>query len=302
MIEAAYSLRVGQYSGHGRVLRRLKHVSSWPWMWMESSAVLDNHRHGQQLRHKVRLKFSEIRVPHIGAQTAQWRLPLSHLPRVSSTMSSCHPITQQQVNQEWNGMAGEWDDLAGGYATGFYHLLQQLAPLPTDPAVVVDFGCGTGLLIERMRGKCRRIVGIDASSAMIDVLLDKIRDRDWTNVDALHVTLADLSPANEATQSILHDLEGQVDLIVASSVLTFVPPADMDATMAALGRLLRPGGLLCHSDWPKSEAKHPDAMNDSKALALYAAADLTAVSTQIVPLPMGNDQSVDVFFGVARKE
>jgi hypothetical protein len=85
-----------------------------------------------------------------------------------------------------------------------------------------------------------------------------------------------------------------------------------------LGKLLKPGtGLLVHSDWPKSEAKHPDAMTQEKALQIYAMAasadsttnsnstsscGLQVVSMGIEPFHMGDSQgSVEVFVGVARK-
>lgn len=207
-------------------------------------------------------------------------------------MTPGNPTTQHQVNREWNAMAGEWDDLAGFTALAFKNLLGQHVPLPKNP-VVVEFGCRKGTLVERMRDDCRRIVGMDAASEIVQVVSDKIRDREWSNVEALHGTLADPSTFDDKARAILEELEGSVDLVVASSVLTFVPAQDIDATM------LKPGGFFCHSDWPKAKEGY-DAMNEAPTSALYASAGLSAVSMQILPIPMDGGEHADVFFGVAK--
>jgi hypothetical protein len=61
---------------------------------------------------------------------------------------------QEKVNQEWDAMAGEWDDMASGYAPGFFCLLWKHTGLdPKDDSskleAVVDFGCGTGLMTKQ---------------------------------------------------------------------------------------------------------------------------------------------------------
>ena len=200
-------------------------------------------------------------------------------------------------------MRRDSSDMAAPYARGFYKSLWESTGLdPNDDnhklGTVVDFGCGTGLLTEKLRSVCSRVVALDASTMMIRMLKDKIKGSGWDNVDASAVVLA--SVTDEANRRLLDDLEGTVDLIVASSVMTFIPEEDVEATMAALGRMLKPGGKFCHSDWPKSEAKHPDGMDDAKAEALYAKGGLTVKSTKIVPIDMGGE-SVEVFIGVAEK-
>ena len=99
-------------------------------------------------------------------------------------------------------------------------------------ATVCDFGCGTGLLTERLVGACDRIDAIDTSAAMREVLTAKVGRRGWTDVRVL-----DQLPA---------DPQGY-GLIVCSSVLSFVD--DHPATVALLSTHLAPGGLLVHWDW-----------------------------------------------------
>lgn len=236
-----------------------------------------------------------------------WKLPYSTFNLLDGrsarvgTMLWSRPDSltpQEQVNVEWNAMAGEWDDLAAEYAAGFERLLwNHLGGEQSQPLTVVDFGCGTGLLTERLQSRCSKIIAIDAAPKMIDFLIDKVQSRDWENVRALCLTLAHL---NESDKKVIDDLSGTVDLIVASSVLTFIPPSDLEATMQVLGGLLKPNGLMCHSDWPMSEAHRPDAMTEDKAQQIYALAGLNAESMHIVPMD-DKGETFDIFFGVARK-
>ena len=211
---------------------------------------------------------------------------------------------QEKVNQEWDGMAGEWDDLAAGYAKAFYNLLWKETGLDRkelqDKAIIVDFGCGTGLLTAMLRPVASQVLAIDASSKMIDLLQEKIKAREWENVQAHAIQLGNLAQAEESARKAVEDMDGKVDLVVASSVLTFVPEEDIQATMAGIGRLLKPGGIFCHSDWPKSEAKNPNAMTTEKAEKFFAMAGMVAESTQIRKMSMGGED-MDVFIGVARK-
>ena len=212
---------------------------------------------------------------------------------------------QERVTNEWDQMAGEWDDLAAGYAAGFEKLLWAKLDAKEeaiDGWSVLDFGCGTGLLSDRLRQKVKKVVAMDVSSKMIDVLDEKIQSQEWDNTQTIHCVLAELTKASPAVRESVQALYGTMDLIVASSVLSFVPPKDVPATLELLGKFLKPGGRLVHSDWPKSEAKHPDAFDTEKALAMYAHASLKAVSTEILPLNAGGGGPMEVFFGVAQKE
>jgi SAM-dependent methyltransferase len=212
---------------------------------------------------------------------------------------------QDKVTAEWNGMAGEWDDLAGGYAGGFYDKLWELTsldPSSSQQLTVVDFGCGTGILTAKLRKMCSKVVAIDASPKMIEAVEDKICGGEWDNVQAFAAVLGDLSSASESIRQQVEGLYGTVDLIVASSVMSFIPGEDVEATMKVIGRLLKPNsGIFCHSDWPQSEETHPDAMSEEKAVKIYGMGGLTLESTLIIKMDTGGPESLEVFFGVAKK-
>ncbi|MEM8747231.1 MAG: class I SAM-dependent methyltransferase [Actinomycetota bacterium] len=147
---------------------------------------------------------------------------------------------------EWDDVAAGWDDepAVRRYA-GAAH--RSLVALATDLGVelsgrALDFGCGTGLLTERLVETYDDVVAVDVSERMLDVLRSKATERGWANVHPSTDLPAD---------------QGPYDLIVASSVLGFVD--DHPATVRSLGQRLSPGGLLVHWDWeadPTSDDPH----------------------------------------------
>ena len=101
----------------------------------------------------------------------------------------------------------------------------RLVPPATRPgAVLVDIGCGGGLLAPHVAAKGYRHVGVDLSPTG----LSQAREHGVRPVrgNALAVPLAD----------------GCADVVVAGEILEHVP--DLAAAVAHACRLLRPGGLL----------------------------------------------------------
>lgn len=142
---------------------------------------------------------------------------------------------------EWDEVAGEWDDSESvrGYAMSVFESLHGILDedaLSLEGLRVVDFGCGTGLLTERLVGVGARVVAIDTSPAMLAVLDRKIADRGWTTVR----TSTDLAIGDE-----------QFDLVVCSSVLGFVD--DYRTVVRDLSSMLRPGGLFVQWDWERTD-------------------------------------------------
>jgi hypothetical protein len=60
--------------------------------------------------------------------------------------------------------------------------------------------------------------------------------------------------------------------------------------------MLKVGGILCHSDWPKTAARHPNAMSEEKARQLHKMARLETQSTEICVFA-----GSEVFVGIAKK-
>jgi 2-polyprenyl-6-hydroxyphenyl methylase/3-demethylubiquinone-9 3-methyltransferase len=129
---------------------------------------------------------------------------------------------------------GQYDDLAGEWwrPNGQFSMLHWLAeargrlvpPAERPGAVLVDLGCGAGLLSPYVVGKGYRHVGVD----LIRSALDQAADHGVTALqgDAAHVPLAD----------------GCADVVSAGELLEHV--VDVRAVIAEACRVLRPGGLF----------------------------------------------------------
>lgn len=106
---------------------------------------------------------------------------------------------------------------------------------------VLDFGCGTGLLAQKVAPYVGELIAVDTSEKMIAVLENK----HIPNVIAVH---GDILATDHRCEV---DLQSGVDLIYASSVCGFLP--DYEGAVLALARLLRPGGRFIQWDWQASD-------------------------------------------------
>lgn len=146
-------------------------------------------------------------------------------------------MPDEDGSNEWDEVADEWDSAASvrAYAAAAWDSLVSVATaigFDLDGSRACDFGCGTGVLTERLAERCATVDAIDSSPAMLARLEDKIATNGWTDVRA---------------RSELTDDAGPYDLVVCSSVLGFVD--DHPATVAEFARRLRPGGLFVQWDW-----------------------------------------------------
>ena len=103
---------------------------------------------------------------------------------------------------EWDEVAGEWDESEAvrAYAASAFESLERIAEesgTPLAGARVIDFGCGTGVLTERLVAAGAEVVAIDSSTAMLSAVDRKIAERGWTTVS----TSTDLSFDRRAVRS-----------------------------------------------------------------------------------------------------
>lgn len=144
------------------------------------------------------------------------------------------------MSDSWDHYAEGWDSNADAilYSQKAFNALCELVNL--EGLAVLDFGCGTGLLAERIAQKANRILALDSSEKMISVLQNK----QLSNVEALAIELS------EETIKFDAHLNSKFDLIVASSVCAFLP--DYEGTLQLLKSLLKPDGVFVQWDWLKT--------------------------------------------------
>ncbi|MEU4566401.1 methyltransferase domain-containing protein [Micromonospora sp. NPDC023956] len=129
--------------------------------------------------------------------------------------------------RQYDDLAGEWWRPDGAFA--MLHWLAEaraaLVPPARRPgAVLVDLGCGAGLLAPHLAGKGYRHVGVDLTRSALEQAA--AHGVTVVNADVTTVPLAD----------------GCADVVAAGEVLEHVP--DWRGAVAEACRLLRPGGLL----------------------------------------------------------
>jgi ubiquinone/menaquinone biosynthesis C-methylase UbiE len=142
-------------------------------------------------------------------------------------------LAKRRVRAEYDALAPHYERRWSGYiAASMEETLKRVHPIKGER--VLDVGCGTGMLLERIvdRYPDSEVTGVDLSPAMVAQARRRLPQR---------VTLeaADAEALPFSTHSF--------DLVLSVSSFHFWP-APKDA-LAELRRVLRPGGRLAITDW-----------------------------------------------------
>lgn len=192
-------------------------------------------------------------------------------------------------------MSGSWDEYAPGwdsneavfaYADNAYLALKNTVELKGRR--IFDFGCGTGLLTERLSNTASSVVGLDPSQKMISVLENKC----LKNVATI---------ASELDQDLINDsslLSPKFDLVVASSALAFV--SDYAKALRLLKQLLNKGGCLVQWDWLKEEGEEGYGFTGQQIKSALMEAGFSECSTSVPFSLQSGGSALDVLMGVAR--
>lgn len=145
------------------------------------------------------------------------------------------------MSDNWEDEADTWDTNSDVvyYSDRAYKSLTERINI--DGKRVLDFGCGTGLLSERISPLARSVVAIDTSPKMINIL----KSKNLPNVTALS------SPLTQKLINKKSAFNKKFNIIVASSVLSFVP--DYLSTLKLLKSLLITDGILVQWDWLQTD-------------------------------------------------
>ncbi|MGW3607213.1 methyltransferase domain-containing protein [Micromonospora sp. NPDC005161] len=147
---------------------------------------------------------------------------------VAAAAASTGPrVLPRNDPRQYDDLAGEWWRPDGAFA--MLHWLAEaraalVPPAARPDALLVDLGCGAGLLAPHLAGKGYRHVGVDLTrSALVQAAGHGVR---VIQADVTAVPLAD----------------GCADVVSAGELLEHVPA--WPRAVAEACRLLRPGGLL----------------------------------------------------------
>ena len=193
------------------------------------------------------------------------------------------------MTESWDQYAEGWDTDADVilYAEKAYDGIGEIIDL--EGLAILDFGCGTGLLTERMAQKASRILGIDLSEKMISVL----KEKRLNNVDTLVV---ELSEETIRSNALLHS---KFDLIVASSVCAFLP--DYEGTLRLLKQLLEPNGIFVQWDWLKIGEDSDFGLTEDMVETAFFRTDLEVSKIERAFSLESKKGSMPVLMGVAKR-
>mmetsp|Transcript_5027 Transcript_5027/g.7682 ORF Transcript_5027/g.7682 Transcript_5027/m.7682 type:complete len:191 (+) Transcript_5027:29-601(+) len=167
------------------------------------------------------------------------------------------------MDGSWDDIADKWEDQEGvkTYSENAFQSLMDVVSLSRNERVL-DFGCGTGLLAEKLAPHVRNIVAVDASPKMIEVLNRK----NIGNIKPISCFLTGEVVSEH------DDLQEKFDLIVASSALLFVP--DFEGTLSVLKSLLSDNGVIVQWDWLADSSDSEMGFTEDRVRNAYTAAGL----------------------------
>lgn len=111
-------------------------------------------------------------------------------------------------------------------------IVQMLGITPED--TVLDFGCGTGGIALNLAKYCKKVIGVDISREMLDILEEKAKKQEITNIET-HC-------AGFLTYN--HDRSVKVDKIVSMVALHHLPDFWKSVALSNLAEILKTGGKL----------------------------------------------------------
>jgi demethylmenaquinone methyltransferase/2-methoxy-6-polyprenyl-1,4-benzoquinol methylase len=156
-------------------------------------------------------------------------------------------MKQRFVTPMFDVIAPRYDDFTRIFSFGMdrgwkRRLLDDARRVAPPEATVLDLACGTGdLALDLSRlVPTARVIGLDASGAMIDLAE---RRRDAAQADRVRFAVGDMSALELPSAS--------VDVVTAGYGFRNVP--DYRAALAEVARVLRPGGYLLTLDFYRPE-------------------------------------------------
>ena len=140
-----------------------------------------------------------------------------------------HTLTRHPVSiAEWyDALSNCYDELYGREQAGKHEKVFGLVG-PRQFDLVVDIGCGTGLLLQRMKGTYSRAIGIDLSNGMLSRARKKAGSSD---IDFIRADCSALPIRNDIASC-------------AFCISTMEANTEPEKDLSELARMVKRGGIL----------------------------------------------------------
>jgi len=192
------------------------------------------------------------------------------------------------MNTEWDKYAEGWDSNNDVIAYSEQAFMSLSDSINLHGLRVLDFGCGTGLLAEKISPIASELVALDPSEKMISILADK-------KLPNVTVVPAQLSKNLIAENKLFLY---KFDLIVASSVCSFLP--ELESTLVLLKSLLVQGGTFIQWDWLATEGHSDYGLSRETIESAYEKAGFKLQSLEYVFSLDSPDGDIQVLMGIAK--
>ena len=131
----------------------------------------------------------------------------------------------------WDRMANYYDREEKKDELTYIKIIEKTKNYLKTSDIVLDYGCGTGLISNEIADNVKVIHAIDTSSKMIEIAKRKADGRKIENIDYEHSTIFDERYKR-----------GSFDVILVFNILHLLE--DTPKVMRRINELLKPGGLI----------------------------------------------------------
>ncbi|WP_182914417.1 class I SAM-dependent methyltransferase [Paenibacillus sp. 1011MAR3C5] len=131
----------------------------------------------------------------------------------------------------WDKTASKYDQIEMKDAQTYQNVINRTKKYLKSCDIVMDFGCGTGIIANEIAEDVQELHAIDISANMIEIAGKKAYDRSIANISYVHTTIFD-----ERYK------EGSFDAILAFHILHLLE--NEQVVLQRINELLKPGALL----------------------------------------------------------
>ena len=151
--------------------------------------------------------------------------------------SAAHIIEERtlKTRQFFNEIADDWDEMNREILGDFSLPDVILKAVPEHCKVAADLGCGTGEVLEHLRGVCRELIGVDGSPRMLELARRRFDD----HMDGISLRIGELDH--------LPLRDGEADFICINLVLHHL--SRPSSALSEIARVLNTGGLVLITDF-----------------------------------------------------